>query len=356
MRSRTYQKRLRARDLRINIRDGVQDPGEESDPSDSEDEGEPDTPSPTTGTFPPPAETSVATTTSIPQTTTQPVIEIQPTTAQPLTTTNLATSTTTNLATSTPTTFTSAISVSPSQAPSIDTGNGQDSQPQNNQAQLPSTSDDGGDSPGNDAVIAFGTIGGVVILATICFIIWKCLRRRDRANKVHTSRLWPSSRYREMEEPKQQSNVKSYVPGTKTESTIMDDLMAAAYAAEDGNGQQTYDRYAVEKPKPNATMYPSAKELPMPVQPSNTKDPTGGGRGSDLYVSQVMSGFYKTPQTNVLTMPPNSRMPPRPALSVAAETEATNSTETTWRTWGVSQDKKPKENWIDKYVRPGGMK
>ncbi|KAI0010558.1 hypothetical protein F4779DRAFT_616525 [Xylariaceae sp. FL0662B] len=319
MRSPSYQRRVRARDLRINIRDDIKDPAEESDFSDSEDE--PDTPSPTTGTFP------------APDTITQPAPEVQPTAAQP--------STVTGPDSSTPTTLTTAIGVSPSQESSISTGDGQDPQPQNDQAQLLGTGDNENDSPSSDAVIAFGTIGGVVILGAICFVLWKFWWRRKRTGKANVAWLSPFSKYRKMEEPRQQSNMKGDGPGTKTESKIMDDLMAAAYAAEDGNGRQTYDGYANEKQNIN--------QPPMTI-------PAAGGRGSDLYVSQVVSGFYKAPQTNGLTMPPNARMPPRPPPSIAAETEVTNSTETTWRTWGVSQDKKPKENWVDKCIRLGGTK
>ncbi|ORY68376.1 uncharacterized protein BCR38DRAFT_521450 [Pseudomassariella vexata] len=73
------------------------------------------------------------------------------------------------------------------------------------------------------AGIAVGTIAGVGLLVSLIFLLWKWRRRRSHANQDHLSNLPPAG-YR----PRQ--------PGgsVKSDTRIMDELMAAAYDAENG--------------------------------------------------------------------------------------------------------------------------
>lgn len=148
-----------------------------------------------------------------------------------------------------------------------------------------------------------------------------------------------------MEEPQQRGTV-DYGPPERTQSRIMDDLMAAAYAAEDGSASQ-YGAFAEEKQQLNAPAHP-----PQTRQP-DAPDPRAS---NSLYVNQLMSGFYKGARADGLAVPADARMPPPVAPSVAGQTEATNTTESTWKTWGWSQQKKPKETWVDKCIRRGGLR
>lgn len=143
-----------------------------------------------------------------------------------------------------------------------------------------------------------------------------------------------------------------------TPSRIMDNLMRAAYAAEDGNASQ-YGGYADEKGQSNTFGPVADPRQPVSMRQSSAsvpQPPMSGGTNS-LYVNQLMSGFYKGQGADGLTAPPNVRMPPPAAPSVAGQTEVTASSESTWRTWGWSQPKQqPKEGWIDKCVRLGGLR
>ncbi|KAI1780754.1 hypothetical protein F4818DRAFT_15457 [Hypoxylon cercidicola] len=313
MRSSIYQRRARANDLRISVRD-VQDPAEDSDLSDSEDEGEPDSPSPTSPNFP--DGTSDTSSSSISPSSTQSI--------------------------------STDINSSATQTDSVTAGAAQDDISDTPQAQV---SDGGNTMPGmsKGGAIAFGTIGGVVIVAALIFIIWKFGRRRNRASGGLFSRFTPS-RFRRMEEP--QGTV-DYGPPGRTQSGIMDDLMAAAYAAEDGNASQ-YGGFVDEKRQLGASMYAPQVSQPVPVRQSNAPDPRASS--NSLYVNQLMSGFYKGARADGLAVPANARMPPPAAPSVAGQTEVTTTTESTWKTWGWSQPKKPKETWVDKCVRLGGLR
>ncbi|OTA98801.1 hypothetical protein M426DRAFT_102415 [Hypoxylon sp. CI-4A] len=297
MRSSIRQRRTRANDLRIFIREDVPDAAEDSD-SDSEGEPDsPDSPSPTSASFPSPSAAS----------STQQSAEI--------------TSTASN-----------------SQPSSVDAAAAQAASTQDNEIVQAQTSqvDNGMTGSGKNAVIAGGAIGATVIVAAIIFLIWKLRRRRSR------DRGGLFSGFKRMEEPQQEKAY--YGPPGKTQSRIMDDLMAAAYAAEDGNTSQ-YGGYVDEK-RQTASAYGPGPTQPTPARQS-------GGQNS-LYVNQLMSGFYKGQRTDGLAVPGNARMPPPAAPSVAGQTEVTATTESTWRTWGWSQEKKPKESWTDKVARLRG--
>ncbi|XXG97439.1 hypothetical protein Hte_003740 [Hypoxylon texense] len=322
MRSSIYQRRARANHLRISVRDDVVlVPGEDPDLSDSEDEGEPDSPtspdlpSPTSPSFP--DATSSITSTSIAPSSTEPASTVG--TSLPVT-----------------------------QTESVTAGTPQDGLSQSNDTPQAQVSDGGNDMPGmsKEGAIAFGTIGGAVIVAALIFLVWKFGRRRRRRSQTSEglfSRFTPS-RFRRMEEPQQRGGgTVDYGPShRRMQSRTMDDLMAAAYAAEDGNVSQ-YGAFAEEKQQLNAPAYPPQMRQSDP-RASNS-----------LYVNQLMSGFYKGGRADGLAAPSNARMSP-PAPSVAGQTEATNTTESTWKTWGWSQPKKPKETWVDKCIRMGGLR
>lgn len=351
MRSSIHWRRTRANDLRVFVRDDVPgspaspDSPNQPDQSDSEDEGEPDTPSPTTDVFPPPTTTSssaeqpggISSTTANPAS--QPTV-IAPSTSEA--STESSTELPAQLSTQLPT-------ESPSQSTLPDTGLAQTGVPQNNDA-LPAQASQVGGTPSmsRDATIAVGVVGSVVAIAAIIFFVWICRRRRNRAGDGDRGLF---SGFRKMEEPQEPVWTNDGLAGKtqgKTQSKIMDDLMAAAYAAEDGNASQ-FGGYTDEKHHSQA---PQMRQLTKP----DPRDARSSGGSNTLYVNQILSGFYKAPRADGLAAPPNARMPPPAAPSVAAQTETTNTTESTWRTWGWSQKKPPKETWVDRCIRLGGLK
>ncbi|KAI0112778.1 hypothetical protein F4776DRAFT_340330 [Hypoxylon sp. NC0597] len=384
MRSSIYRRRARANDLKVFVRDDVPDtvPGTPSDHelSDSEDEGEPDLPSPKTPEFPPPPVGSPTqqpgeippstTSTDSPQTITPaPSTSTSATPATPDAGVSASPSSSVLDAPSSTVldTPSSSILVTPStsssnaQTSSIDASVTQSALPQNSDAIQAQASQAGGAKPvmSRDGAIALGTVGGLVFMAAIIFIIWKCRRRRNRTGGT-PSKFTLFSGFRRMEEPPA-SGVTNHGLAAKTQSKIMDDLMAAAYAAEDGNASQ-YGTYVDEKRQPNASVYAADSGQPAPMKHPSWPDPqaptnrnTNEGKNS-LYVNQLLTGFYKGPRADGLAVPSNARMPPPAAPSVAGQTEVTATSESTWRTWGWSQEKKPKENWVEKCIRLGGLK
>ncbi|KAI1264588.1 hypothetical protein F5Y18DRAFT_74608 [Xylariaceae sp. FL1019] len=141
----------------------------------------------------------------------------------------------------------------------------------------------------NAGVIAAATIGSVAILTLVLFMFWKYRRGSRRANDSHQSRVgsWLP-------------NYPETIPATgrasttRSPSSIMNHLMRAAYAAEDGMGYN--------------------------------------GNASD---EKNVAGFYanKNESTERLTFPPGAQLR---HPSVSAQTETSNATESTWRTWGAS--------------------
>ncbi|KAI1506752.1 hypothetical protein F5X99DRAFT_15195 [Biscogniauxia marginata] len=358
------ERRRQAGDLRVIVRDDAKVPGEKSGEPESPESpasvdgisgpgspDSPDSPSPRASTFPPPlppAQTSITSTSSIqsvvdptntlPPATTQSSVTTQPavepvatalpdtTIPEPSTTTTFSTSVIPALAqTAAPLTSTLAL-------PQSSTTDRLVAEPtensQNGQAQVAQSS--GGGDISQPSQIGLGTSGAAVFLGIIFFIFWKFRRGRTQSsssNKNIFSRLLPSRPKKDPQEDVRPLNATNRPPDARTQSNIMDELMAAAYAAEDGQNtfgnpqQQQLDIHADEKQQSDPRAYLQTKALPLP-----------------------------------LPLPLNARMPPPRAPSVAAQTEMTSGTETTWRTWGVSQEKKPTGSWLDKYVRNGGIK
>ena len=169
-------------------------------------------------------------------------------------------------------------------------------------------------------IIAMGTIIGLAVLAIVIFTLWICRRRRNRAKAKRTSKLRPFLCRRGIA---QQSGMPAAPPDAKTQSKVMDDLMAAAYAAENGNAWETGSKRSsgssLRREKEEASaLYASQK--PNEISRS-------------LYVKQLASGFWKRSSQEEAG---NIRAPP----SVAGKTEMTSqsgATESTWNTWGVTQ-------------------
>ncbi|KAI0593803.1 hypothetical protein F4775DRAFT_474471 [Biscogniauxia sp. FL1348] len=419
MRTTLRERRRRTDDLRIIVRadpsapsgapkspdspdsvDGVNSPDSPDSPDSPGSPGSPaspDSPSPAASTFPPPppAQTSIAGTTSIqsnagPATTIAPVatqssVAAVPTaapaaslssiTTQPLavpkttpssgtsvtneplaapittrpaaaaspdtsllgpsTTTTFATSVITSTKSSTSSTSTlniaqSSFSATPSLV-SIPTDS-----PQNGQAQVVQSTD-GGDLS-KPSQIGLGTSGAAAFVAILFFVFWRFRRRRNRSSssKSFFPKQLHSPPKSEPERDMRQANTTNRRPDSRTPSNIMDELMTAAYAVEDGDNtfgnsqqQQVQQSHYQQPQQPRYDMYADDKQ-------------------------QFDSGSYS--QHTTLALPSGARMPPPRALSIAAKTEMTSETESTWRTWGVSQERKPSENWVDKFIRNGGVK
>ncbi|KAI1412307.1 hypothetical protein F5Y13DRAFT_45891 [Hypoxylon sp. FL1857] len=357
MRSSIYQRRARANDLRVFIRDPVPDAASDAELSDSDDEGEPDSPdspSPTSPDFPAPPTGSPTQQPGGISSSTTSIDSSQPTASTPSTSASDSTSTGVSAPLSSSVLVTPSDSSSTTQTSSIGASVTQNNDP----VQAQASQVGGKPAMSRDGAIALGTVGGIVFVAAIVFIIWKCRRRRNRTGGGPFSKFTLFSGFRKMEEPPAPVTAHHGL-AAKTQSKIMDDLMAAAYAAEDGNASQ-YGAYVDEKRQPNGSVYAPDPGQPEPMRHPSWPDPqapanTGGGTNS-LYVNQLMTGFYKGPRTDGLAVPSNARMPPPAAPSVAGRTEVTATTESTWRTWGWSQEKKPKETWVDKCIRLGGLK
>lgn len=145
-------------------------------------------------------------------------------------------------------------------------------------------------------------------MGILVFAIWMWRRRRNRAK--YLSRMVPDDTQYVDPQPGE--------PGkTRSPSSIMNQLMTAAYAAEDGqdyrNSNEIFDNYANEK-----------------------------------------QGFtaHENESTERLTVPPAAQLRHE---SIAARTETTNKTESTWKSWGVlagpSRLSLPKNWWVDRYFR-----
>ncbi|TGJ80221.1 hypothetical protein E0Z10_g8534 [Xylaria hypoxylon] len=170
--------------------------------------------------------------------------------------------------------------------------------------------DESGGSASNNSQragqIAGGTIGGIAFIGLVIFAIWMWRRRRGEAKRL--SRLSDDMQY-----PTTQPRG---LP-SRTPSSIMNQLITAAYAAEDGanyrNSEQIFDNYANEK------------------QGITT---------------------HKSESTERLTVPASAQLRPP---SIAARTETTDRTESTWKTWGVlagsSRVSVPRNWWVDRYLR-----
>ncbi|KAI0189931.1 hypothetical protein EV127DRAFT_511963 [Xylaria flabelliformis] len=156
--------------------------------------------------------------------------------------------------------------------------------------------------------IAGGTIGGIAIVGLILLAIWLWRRRRNRDNRL--SRMPPDDA--QYMNPPLGGPEKSRSP-----SSIMNQLMTAAYAAEEGrdyrDSNQIFDNYANEKQRFTAHENESMERLTVPQ------------------AAQLRH------------------------QSIAARTESTEKTESTWKTWGVlagsSRVSQPRNWWVDRYFR-----
>ncbi|RYO96449.1 hypothetical protein DL766_003954 [Monosporascus sp. MC13-8B] len=173
---------------------------------------------------------------------------------------------------------------------------------------------------GRSVIIAMGTIIGLAVLAIAIFTPFLC--RRD-------------STY--------QHGMPAAPPDARTQSKVMDDIIAAAYAAESGNAWETGS-----KRSSGSSLWrekQEASDLFASQKPNENS--------KSLYVHQITSGFWKKSSQEEAG---NIRAP----RSVAGKTEMTSqsgATESTWNTWGVAQHpKKPKEDWIKRCIRLGGAK
>lgn len=128
----------------------------------------------------------------------------------------------------------------------------------------------------------------------------------------------------------------------------MDNLMTAAYAAENGNAWGAGSRPASQQS--SDSLWQQKQEAYARTLAAAPK----GGKGS-LYSNQLRNGFWK--KDGGVTVPGKARVP-APAPSVAGKTEMTSqsgATESTWNTWGVVQhhEKPKRKKWAGK-IRVGG--
>ncbi|KAI0448983.1 hypothetical protein F5B21DRAFT_77106 [Xylaria acuta] len=172
---------------------------------------------------------------------------------------------------------------------------------------LDETGGSGPNSTQKAGQIAGGTVGGIAFVGLL-FAIWMWRRRRHRDN--HLSRMLPDDT--QYLNPQQGEPEK-----TRSPSSIMNQLMTEAYAAEEGrdyrDSNQILDNYVNEK-----------------------------------------QGFtaHENESTERLTFPPTAQLRHQ---SITARTETTNRTESTWKTWGVlagtSRVSAPRNWWVDRYFR-----
>ncbi|KAI1120812.1 hypothetical protein F5Y10DRAFT_257647 [Nemania abortiva] len=160
--------------------------------------------------------------------------------------------------------------------------------------------------------IAGGVVGGIVFVGLILFAVWMWRRRRRiRDNRLSRMSEMPPDDTRYLaSQPRGPGNYRS-------PSSIMNQLMTAAYAAEDGRSYRDSDRIF------------------------------------DTYSSEKQAfTTHENESTERLTIPAAAQLRPP---SIAARTETTNRTESTWKTWGVlagsSRLPAPRNWWVDRYFR-----
>ncbi|KAK7752599.1 hypothetical protein SLS62_005368 [Diatrype stigma] len=301
--------------------------------SESEDEGdEPETPSPLQTAFP----TSIPPDYVAPTTVPTSIDSATPAPTQSSTvdlgsigTETLGVSSTTSAPTTTPT-------VLPATAPT----SAQSDQAQ--QSDLPQPTEEPG-IMNRGGVIAMGVLIGLAAVTTIAWVIWKCRRRRNESKR--TSKFKPFFLKQGTKGDRSSQRRSRGAAG-------MDDLMAAAYAAENGNaggnrpGSQGSDTLWREKQAYGAYYAPQQQQQQQQQQKHN---PTSGS----LYAKQLLTGFWKRGGGNNgdgMPAPPGQAHVPPPAPSVSGATEST------WNTWGVTQHHhQPNSNWREKFRARGVM-
>ncbi|RYP87667.1 hypothetical protein DL770_004746 [Monosporascus sp. CRB-9-2] len=157
---------------------------------------------------------------------------------------------------------------------------------------------------GRGVIIAMGTIIGLAVLAIIIFTLWICRRRRNRANAKRNSKLRPFLCRRSSA---QQSGMPAAPLDAKTQSKVMDDLIAAAYAAENGNAWETGSK------RSSGSSLRREKEEASALYASQKPNE----KSKSLYVKQLTTGFWKRSSQEEAG---NIRAPP----SVAGKTEMTS--------------------------------
>lgn len=320
-----------ADDLRIYRRQAAAAPPPVADvESDSESEDEldgPDTPSPTQTTFP----TGIST--SAPASTQTSTADLG----------NIGTDTLVVSSTTTSETTTNGAALSAT------------SPTQNSQAQQSdvSQSTDQSGLMSRGGVIAMGLLIGLATVATIAFVVWKCRRRRNRSKSGAASKFKPFFLGRDR--PPQSEEVRAPSRAMRAQSRTMDDLMAAAYAAENGTGSVWGGRPASQESSDTLWREKQGLGAYAPQQQQQQQQRQKSTSGS-LYANQLLTGFWKKGGDDAgMPAAPGQARVPAPAPSVAGKTEMTSqsgATESTWNTWGVMQHhSKPKANWIEKLRR-----
>ncbi|KAI8629845.1 hypothetical protein F5Y19DRAFT_484288 [Xylariaceae sp. FL1651] len=323
--------------------------GEESSDDDSDEEEEPDTPSPTTTTFPS-SSFPEATATSILNPSVTPVVppttllkpsesyldtatmiaslqstlpDIPQTNFPPATSTLLSiinppVVSTSALPTSNPTNLPSPTSALPKNPSSAELGGPSDI-PQGEITLSPSDDRAGETSHRSMKAgeIAGATIGSIALIALILSAIWMWRRRMSRITADSRSNLSvrPMPPDDNTQYPYQQ---RAGASTKRSPSSIMNQLMTAAYAVEDGTGYRNsehgFNEYAVAEKQRDT--------------------------------------IYRNESTERLTVPADGQTRHQ---SMAARTETTSRTESTWKTWGVlagsSQPQQGSTNWwVDRYL------
>lgn len=146
--------------------------------------------------------------------------------------------------------------------------------------------------------------------------------------------------------------------GARTQSEIMDQAMAAAYAAENGTSVTRWpsgqphdadeaDAYSQEPVAPGPAYFPANTDAAA-QSGTETKRP-GSWTQAAPYLAPAVP---PTPVEDLSIYPPGQVPIDRYRVPSMAQTEVTTTTESTWRTWNVDQSgaQKPK-GWKERYLR-----
>ena len=180
--------------------------------------------------------------------------------------------------------------------------------------------------------------------------MFKCRRRRNKPSGSSGSGLAFWRRGRGVDNGINEKQLYTTRATPSENGRVMDNLMTAAYAAENGNSWGAGGRPASQQS--SDSLWQQKQEAYARTLAAAPK----GGKGS-LYSKQLVTGFWKKSGGGAdgnLAVPSKAHVPPQ---SVAGKTEMTSqsgATESTWNTWGVVQHhEKPKRKWSGK-IRVGG--
>ncbi|KAI0402253.1 hypothetical protein F4802DRAFT_618100 [Xylaria palmicola] len=217
-----------------------------------------------------------------------------------------------------------------------------EAQADNNAAQPPDGIGSSASSTQKAGQIAGGTVGGIALVGFFLVAVWMWRRRKNRDSNNRLSGLPEDISRLPGEQQYDEAPHYSAAPPllqlqqpakTRSPSSIMNQLMTAAYAAEDGRDPGRRDS---EQLFFGAGGYADEKQ--------------GGGLGFTAHPNE---------SSERLTAPPaavrQSRHQSR-HQSIAARTETTERSESTWKTWGVLAGSSrppagPKNWWVDRYLR-----